>query len=71
MDRKLLYRASMNRPAFEALRRDVEDVAAALHLLADGARGRGDADTGGALRLIARHVEAVQEQVEQLAEDPQ
>ena len=51
-----------------ALLDDVTELCGALHLLADAADRRGDSDTRGALRLLARHGEAIAEQVERLAE---
>jgi hypothetical protein len=65
MDHYLRCMSDMN-PAIEALKRDVEDLAAALTVLGDAIEQRGDADVRRMVRLLARHTERVQEQIEKL-----
>jgi hypothetical protein len=49
-----------------ALKIDADDLSAALHLVGDGAGQRGDDDTHRALRLLARHAEAMGEALERI-----
>jgi hypothetical protein len=49
----------------EAVRADLADAAAALHLVGDAAELRGDHDVRRALRLVARTLESVEERLEQ------
>ena len=62
---------AISAPTMEALAVDVRDLCAALHLLADAAVCRGDADAHGALRLLARHGERIAEQVERFTDEAQ
>jgi hypothetical protein len=56
----------MNTAPLVALKVDADDLSAALHLVGDGAGQRGDDDTHRALRLLARHAEAMGEAIERL-----
>ncbi len=51
---------------WRALLDDVDQLCGALHVLADAADHRGDRDARGALRLLARHGEAISERIERL-----
>ena len=55
----------MTTAALEALRTDLADALAALHLVGDAAERRGDVDVRRALRLVARVLESVEERLEQ------
>src|SRR5258708_281702 len=63
--RKVERQPLMNR-ALEARAADVNDLSSTLHLLADAADRRDDADSRGALRLVARFAENIAAQAEEL-----
>jgi Ribonuclease G/E len=52
--------------AVTAILIDLRDLEAMLHILGDAAEGRGDEDSRRALRLLARHAERLEEQLERL-----
>ena len=52
--------------AVTAILIDLRDLEAMLHILGDAAESRGDEDSRRALRLLARHAERLEEQMERL-----
>ncbi len=52
--------------AVTAILVDLRDLEAMLHILGDAAESRGDEDSRRALRLLARHAESLEVQVERL-----
>ena len=66
MDRGLRpLRCMLTGAALEALRCDLVDALAALHLVGDAAEQRGDQDVRRALRLVARVLESVEERLDE------
>lgn len=72
MDLDLLNRPAMTStspdlaPSLRALADDVTDLASALHLLGAAAAERGDADSRGSLRLLARYAESISDDIERV-----
>lgn len=59
-DRDLLNGGDMSEHKLRVLRTEIQEVAATLYIIADAARTRGDADVRATLLLLARHVEAIE-----------